>query len=281
MVKSGFVYFFIISFLGTLSFFGQVKIIDSVYSRAVDYANCQYVFYSLKTIKEKEDFKAKCDCEDYPNFDLIVGAISKTKTKTLAFSREFESLKEIFFDEINGNIASWLTDSIFNSEINTKYRRILNYGLQRKNDKNFSEFRRELNASLIRIVDPDIILNKENIVISQIGENSFGIEEVQDDVKKNGIEQNSEIDMRLLLVSVLMSVAISILIIVVIFVFFIKNVVSNPVKKYVHKKVSGAYFDSRFKRMELEINQLKATILELERNSKSNNIKRENNPEEL
>ena len=242
--------------------YGQVKITFEGYEKAVDFANCKYVIYSLTNNKERQTFIENCDCDKDPAFTCVLNAISSTKTKTIAFSKAFNELKELEIEMNQGDIAAFLTDSIFNSDFNPKFKRITNYGNSRRNDQDFIKYKKELFAQLTNLLDDHIVPSKVKDKMKDIVENSESSETIV--YKQKRPEWYDELDFP----SIAVSVLISILLIGFLYSRYIKNRVSKNVEDFVHKKVSGSYFDKRFDENQLKINNLKKEIQELKEHIK-------------
>ena len=93
--------------------YGQTEITKDGFEKAINFANCKYVAFSLTNAEENQKFIKDSHSDKNPTAQSIKNAISKKKTKTIAFSKEFDKLKEINIDLVQKNIASFLTDSIF------------------------------------------------------------------------------------------------------------------------------------------------------------------------
>ena len=86
--------------------YGQNKISVEGFEKAVDLANCKYVTYSFTNNRENKIFVEKCNCNNHPTYKFILNSISKTKTKTIAFSKTFNGLKELDIELNQENIAT-------------------------------------------------------------------------------------------------------------------------------------------------------------------------------
>ena len=250
--------------------YGQVKITFEGYEKAVDFANCKYVIYSLTNNKEKQTFIENCDCDKDPTFTCVLNAISSTKTKTIAFSKAFNELKELEIELNQRDIAAFLTDSIFNNDFNPKYKRITNYGNSRRNDQDFIKYKKDLFALLMNLLNDHVIPSKVNDKMEDIVENNKSSKAIVYKQKRH--EWYDDLDFP----SIAVSVIISILLIGFLYSRYIKNRVSKSVEDFVHKKVSGSYFDKRFDENQLKINNLKKEIQELkEQIKKSQNSQKD------
>ncbi len=251
--------FLLISFQLCLTVFvnGQTIISQKGYEKAVDLANCEYVLYSLTNANEKQKFLENCDCNKAPDFITIQNAISKTKTKTLAFSKVFNDLKDIKIDLDKNNIAAFLTDSIFSRDFNSKYQRIFNFGNSRKNDENFIEFKRSLSDLLVIVLEDHVVVEEVDPVNES--NEAAGISNETKEYKKEKFNWRDEIDV----VSISISILLTLLLVGLFYLKYIRGTLSEGVKKYINKKVSGAYFHKRFDQNQSEINKLKNEVEEL------------------
>lgn len=236
---------------------GQTIISQEGYEKAVDLANCKYVVFSLTDANEKKKFIEKCDCNSSPDFITIQNAISKTKTKTIAFSKVFDDLKNLKIELDQNNIAIFLTDSIFSKDFNSKYRRVYNFGNSRKNDENFIEYKRSLFDLLVITLEDYVVVDD----VTEVNE-SNELDDIPNETtenKKKKFDWHDEID----IVSISISILLTLLLVGLFYLKFIRGTLSEGVKKYINKKVSGAYFHKRFDQNQSEINKLKAEIDQL------------------
>lgn len=257
MIKLKLILFVVFLLLLSTFTYGQVKITEKGYEKAVDLANYKYVIYSMTKVKERESFIEKCNCNKDPNFDSIQNAISKTKTKTIAFSKVFDELKGFDIELYQRNIAAFLTDSIFDNNFNSEYNRVFSFGNSRKDDPEFIEYKNELAVLIIDMLNDHIIVPKVN----DIEENASQMDEPVETVVYESKEANwvDEID----IFSIVISMLLSLLLIGFLYLKYFMNSVSEAVKDHVHKKVSGSYFDKRFDENQSKINSLRKEIQEL------------------
>lgn len=235
----------------------QVDVTEKGYEKAVDLANYKYVVYSLSRVKERENYIDKCDCDEDPIYNSIQNAISKTKTKTIAFSKVFNKLKDVEIELSQENIAAFLTDSIFDQNFNSDFKRVFNFGNSRKDEEEFINYKNELSVLIIDMLNDHIIAPKVEEIEESISQKNEPVEAIAYKAKEpNWVD---EID----LLSTAVSILISLLLIGFIYLKYFKNRVSEGVKDYVHKKVSGSYFDKRFDENQSKINSLRKEIIEL------------------
>lgn len=236
---------------------GQAIVSQEGYEKAVDLANCKYIVYSLTNADEKKKFIENCDCNKGPDFITIQNAISKTKTKTIAFSKVFNDLKNLKINLDHNGIAFFLTDSIFNRDFNSKYKRIFNFGNSRKNDESFIEYKRRL-SDLIVITLEDYAFVEEDAVVNKSNKpDDMPIETTAS--KKQKFNWHDEINV----VSISISILLTLLLVGFFYFKYIRGNLSEGLKNYINKKVSGAYFHKRFDQNQSEINKLKDEVEEL------------------
>lgn len=257
MIKLKLILLVVVQLLLMAFTYEQINVTEKGYEKAVDLANYKYVIYSLTRVKERENFIDKCDCDKDPNYSSIQKAISKTKTKTIAFSKVFNILKDVEIELSQENIAAFLTDSIFDKDFNSDFKRVFNFGNSRKDEQEFIKYKNELSVLLVDMLNGHIIAPKVEDLAENISQKSESVEAIV--YKPKEPDWVDEID----LLSVTISILISLLLIGFIYLKYFKNRVSEEVKDYVHKKVSGSYFDKRFDENQSKINSLRKEINEL------------------
>ncbi|MCF6297272.1 MAG: hypothetical protein L3J08_04690, partial [Flavobacteriaceae bacterium] len=147
--------------------YGQTEIAKDGFEKAINFANYKYVLYSLTNVEEKQKFIEDCNCNENPTALAIQNAISKRKTKTIAFSKEFDKLIGMNIDLDQKNIASFLTDAVFDKSFSSKYIRIFNYGKSRKENLEFISYKNDLYKSLLKIMANYVI---EVPIIAEVAE---------------------------------------------------------------------------------------------------------------
>ena len=267
MLKIKLFLFFSFQLLIIASGYGQTEVTKDGFEKAINFANYKYVAYSLTNTEEKQKFIEDCNCNENTTKLAILNAISKRKTKTIAFSKEFDKLKEINIDLHQKNIASFLTDSIFNKSLSSKYIRIFNYGKSRKENQKFIAYKNDLYNSLIKILSNNTIevpiIIEEGIATSK--NNALSINETNK-ITENKQEKINWFDSfisQISTISIIISVLLSFLLMSYLHYRYLRNFVSNGVKNYIAKKTNRLGFDERFNRNQDEINRLKSEIIEL------------------
>lgn len=272
--------FYLLTFLFFISImsFGQQKISEEGYSKAVDLGNCRFVKFSITDEEEKNRFNESCDCDDNPTFNAIQNAIKKDYELTILFSKEYNKLKKFKIDLTQQNIAKFLTDSVFSIEYKSKFEQIYAYGERRnKKESDFDEIKRQLSDDIIRELNNYMIIEKDVENNESKGVESKPNSEVY--LGKVGNSWFEGLTYQIDIFSILISVIISVLLIVL-FLFKYPDP-ENAKKDYVKRKISELRFEQTPNNNRSEINTLKNEIFELKDQLRKLQIPKEIDPPKM
>ena len=244
-------------FFTSMMSFGQMKITEEGYSKAVDLANYTYVKYSMPNKEAKDRFLDRCNCNDDPSFEAIQNAIDTSFVKTIEFSKEYNELKNEKFNLTQNNIAKFLTDSIFSEAYGSKYELIVAYGKKRSEEKEFIRLKRDLSDKITNSLN-NYMVKESTVSRNEAVTNSLEPTRSANETRNkrgwfDGITYQIDV------FSILISILISVVLIVFIYVKYLKS--ENVSKDYVKKKISDLKFEQTPNNNRSEITTLKNEIL--------------------
>lgn len=196
--------------------FSLAQINKDRFDKAIDYVNCQSVYYSLSVISPTKGvtktFLDNCNCDENPSFDEIFKAIALTENDTKELAVAIDDLKTIDLSEFNEeSIISYFENDLFNTSD------VLS-GFKEKLKDKFSDLAEQIKAKISIIDFSEAIDNS----IEEKGDTAFEEEPSSD--YQSGIYEEQEakkgwfsgITSQMILVSIFFSL-LSLLLIIVIF----------------------------------------------------------------
>jgi hypothetical protein len=128
----------------------QAQVSEDAFKKAVDFINCKTVELSIKNDSNVyKQYIINCPCGDGTTNTKVREFLisSGTYDKTIALMSEIESLKSAFKKDMEYNYAfEFLSNNIFYDDI--KYKKIFSFAEKRKNEKDFTEYKNDLEKAL-------------------------------------------------------------------------------------------------------------------------------------
>ena len=144
----------------TISYLGAVnaQISRQTFEKAVDYANCKYIEYSLKRNQKDQDaFKKQCNCDGLPSFEIILNSIpSKGYDRNKSVAEEIDKVKSLEYRQSMEPtyLVNLLTDSIFSNPV--RYKVINEFAEKRQSDRGFTVLKKDLKSELRILIMEDM-----------------------------------------------------------------------------------------------------------------------------